>query len=424
MIQIQGSLISQLKGNFTATFQSTSLSEIFKLFAYQSGLNLIVSPRINETMTAKFKDVSMKNAFESILASYNLYYIERGKIIKILTYDEYLSEVKRNFTETRIYDASIIDIKNLPSILKPILSPGIGRLAVDKQSSKIFITDIKDNFVRIEKIIHSLAELPKLVEIQTRILKIDLDDNDELGVNWSALNLGNALNLSIESFTPTSAQKMANQIFGLSGNSTLSSGETINAFIAALATKKKIKLISQPRVLVVNREKASILIGNKVPYIQGTYTSGTTGNTAASKTEFIDTGIKLTVSPIVTPEGTVKLHVDAELSSSEFIDISSTRQAPNIATTSVQCDVIAKENQTIIIGGLIKSQTVKKRDAVPILGDIPILDYFFSHTTDTLQRSELAILITPHLISTDSKLRLDFHSKDMKKLITNKQQED
>ncbi len=419
LIQIQGPLISQLKETFSATFQSTSLSDIFNLFAYQSGLNLIVSPRINDTMTAKFKDVSMKNAFESILASYNLYYIERGKIIKILTYDEYLNEVKRDFTETRVYDASIIDLKNLPTVLKPVLSPGIGRLTVDKQSSKIFVTDIKDNFTNVDRIIHELSELPKLVEIETRILKIDLGDSDELGVNWSALNLGNIVDLSFNTFTPTAVNKMANQIFGLSGSSVLSSGEQINALIAALAQTKKTTLISQPRVLAVNRGKASILIGNKVPYIQGKFTTTDNTGTTASQTEFVDVGIKLTVRPLVTPDGTVKLSIDAELSSSEFISIASDREAPNITTTSVQCDVIAKDSQTVIIGGLIKSEKVKKRDAVPILGDIPILGYFFSHTTDSVVRSELAILITPHIVNPETPLRVQKNSKAMQQAITN-----
>jgi type II secretory pathway component GspD/PulD (secretin) len=408
IIQVKENLIENLSGDFSATFQGTPVKDVFRIFALQSGLNIMVSPNIKDNITANFTKVSIKDAFLAILSANNLYYLVQGNIVKILTPREYRNELLRQYVVSKTYDASIMDIKNLATVLKPLLSPGVGNFSIDSQSSKVIVTDIKDNFDRIDKLLSDISSLPKVVEIETRIVQIDLENNNEMGVNWSALNLGGAVDLKFI-FAPSGG--VATEALNIVGKQTFNN-VGVDALISAIATRYKTKLLSQPRVLAVNRQEANIHIGSKVPYIKSILNNSLTGQ-QTSQVEFVDVGIKLIVTPMITPEDDVKIAIKAEMSSYQFVAITSTENAPKIITTELSCDSIAKDGQTIIIGGLIKNEKTTQKKAVPFLGEIPVLDLIFSHNIDTYVRSELVIFITPRVIKTGkSNVSLQTTSKE------------
>lgn len=393
IIQIRENLIEDLKGDFSATFQSTPVKDVFRIFAVQSGLNIMVSPNIKDTITANFNKVSIKDALLAILSANNLYYIVQGNIVKIMTVREYRNELFRKNVITKSYDASIIDVNNLGTVLKPILSPGVGTFSVDKQSSKIIILDVADNFDRLDKLFNELSSLPKMVEIETKILEIELNDGNETGIDWSALNIGQAVDVNFK-FSPSGG--VADEMLKVSGKANLD-GINLETLFSVISKKYKTKLVSQPKVLAVNREEATIHIGSKVPFIKSVINNPTTAQ-STSQVEFIDVGIKLVVTPMVTPEDDIRLSIQAESSSYQFVAITSTENAPKIITTEIKCDSVTKNNQTIIIGGLIKSESTMDKKGVPFLKDIPFLDLFFGHNKDTFDRSEMVIFLTPRVI--------------------------
>jgi len=389
IIQIKEDLIENLSGDFTATFQNTPVKDVFRIFALQSGLNIMVSPNLKGSVTANFTKVSIKDAFLAILSANNIYYLVQGNIVKILTAQEYKNELLRSYVTTKMYDASIIDVKNLPTVIRPMLSPGIGTFSIDNQSSKIIITDIKDNFERLDKLFKELASLPKLVEIETKIVKIDFSDEKQIGVNWSAMNIKGIGNISFTSIT-------SNGVFNISGHY-VDPDVTVDALISTVGRNNKTRTVSQPRVLAVNRQEANIHIGGKTPYIKSMIRSQTTSD-VTSQVDFIDTGIKLTVTPMITPEDEVKMDIRGEVSSYKLVDITSTEKAPEITTTEFTCSPVVKDNQPIIIGGLITRNVTKQRIGIPLLMDIPILNFLFSYIVDRVENSELVIFIIPRVI--------------------------
>lgn len=395
VLQVKGNIIENLEGNFSATFQSSSVAEVFRIIAQETGLNIMLSPKANQTVTAKFKNVLIKDAFLAILSANDLYYIEQGNIVKVMTLPEYKNELLRKYVQTRTYDASIIDIKNLSAVIKPLLTPSIGDFSVDSQSSKIIVTDIKDNFSRIDLLFKDLASLPKMVELETKILQVTLEDGNDMGINWSALNLGKAVDIKLD-LIPTGG--VGDSHINISGGYTDPvSGINVNTLISALSTKYKTRLVSQPKILAMNREKALILIGDKVPYVK-TVTENDVTARQTSTVDFIDTGVKLEVEPLITPDDEVKLNIKAELSSSKSVPITTTENAPQITTTEVSCNSVAMNNQSIIIGGLIKRNITKNVKAVPFLGYIPLLGFLFSYTSEDITREEIVIIITPRVI--------------------------
>lgn len=395
IIQVKGKIVENLGGNFSATFQTSPVAEVFRIIASETGLNIMVSPKANQTVTAKFKNVAIKDAFLAILSASDLYYVEQGGIVKIMTPPEYKNELFRNFVTTRTYEASIIDIKNLSAVLKPLLTAGVGDFSVDSQSSKIIVTDVRDNFPRIDALFKDLAELPTMVEIETKILQVGLDDANSLGVNWEALNIAKSVNINL-SLIPTGG--VGDSHINFSGGYTdPASGLSANALVSAINTRYKTKLVSQPKILVMNREKATILIGDKVPYVK-TMTENDVTARQTSTVDFIDTGVKLEVESLITPDNEVKLSIKAQLSSSKSVPITTTENAPQITTTEVSCNTVALNNQSVIIGGLIKQDVTRNVKAIPFLGYIPLLGFLFSYTSEEITRDEIVIILTPRVL--------------------------
>ncbi|MFN4215871.1 MAG: type II secretion system protein GspD [Brevinematales bacterium] len=386
--QIDVPMIEEQKGNFSATFNNTSPREVFQLFGMQMGINFVISPRVSESITVAFKNVDIKDAFKTVMKMYRLYYLPEGKVIKILSQEEYRSELLNHYVETRVYDASILDLKNLPSIVKPLLTPGIGFMSVDQTASKLVIRDTRANLERLERVYNQLCDLPKMVEIETRILEVRLDDAWSAGVNWSALFSDGKWQLDI-----LPLEKSGNtSVLRLKGSEN-KDGSTISADIGATLDKNHIRVISQPKVLAVNRGESTILIGNRLPYLSGT------NNLAL---EFLDAGIKLTVRPMITPSNQVRMSLYVELSSAEWVTILPGYQAPKVQTTSLKCDVMASPGDIIVIGGLVKTEKIKRKVGVPLLGDIPLLDLLFSYQKEETIRSEMALLLVPRIVASSS----------------------
>ncbi len=404
IIQLKDNLVENLSGDFTATFQNTPVKDVFRIFALQSGLNIMVSPNIKNNVTANFTKVSIKDAFLAILSANSIYYLVQGAIVKIMTLHEYKNELLRNYVTTKVYDASIIDIKNLPVILKPLLSPGVGNFAIDTQSSKIIITDIKDNFDRLDKLFKELASLPKLVEIETKIVEIDFSDANQVGINWSALNIQGMGNISLTTMVSNGINSAS--ALNVSAHYMDPLGMTADALLSLIGQDHKTRLISQPRILAINREEAVIHIGGKTPYISSVIRSQTTSD-VTSQVAFIDIGIKITVTPMITPDDEIKIDLKGEVTSADLINLSTDVKAPQITTTEISCMPIVKDNQPIIIGGLLKTTVTRDRTGVPILKDIPLINLLFSYTADTITRSEMVIFITPRLIK-DGKSNITF----------------
>ncbi len=383
--QIRVPLVDGLDGVFSATFQGTSVSDFFKIVSDQSGLNLMVSSKVNATVTASYKNVSLKDAMLAILSANNLYAIESGSIVQIFTADEYKTELKKNYLSYKAYDASIMDIKNIRPFLQPLLTPEIGSFAVDEKSSKIMVYDIQENFGRIDKLFRELSSVPTMIQIETKIIQVELKNEDSYGIDWEILQNGESI-VKVN-FKP----ELGNQLSVNSLNSIFPDID-LKVFLNALSKKRNTKLISQPRVLAVNRGKAVINIGSKVPFIKSTTTSGTTEKTT-SEVEFIDVGTRIEVEPEVSSDNEVRLRIKVVVSEYERVSISKDEDAPQLTTTEVECDSVSRNGDSILIGGLIKESEGENDNAVPILGSIPILDWFFSNKDFTKHRSELLIIL-------------------------------
>jgi type IV pilus assembly protein PilQ len=324
---------------------------------------------------------------------------------------------------TKVYNLQYAKAGDLKDRLSEMLTANIGNLRIDERTNKVAITDLKSKIPAFDKVISAFDEKHKEVIIEAKILQVTLNDDYNTGINWDAVftkvhsslhqvaTLGVSLKYPDQQAPIPSSQGSggALQIGNLAT-------EGYQAVIQALREYGKTNLLSSPRIVALNNEEASILVGTNQPYATRTISqgSGGTGNIEAENVTFIDLGIKLIVTPTINDEDFVTMKIKPEVSSqiSEFVITSSGNKIPVVKTTTTETTVMVKNGSTVLIGGLIEENIRESVREVPGLANIPILGNIFRSRTigsgdsTNPEKTELVIFLTPHIISGEEKKEL------------------
>jgi type II secretion system protein D len=182
-------------------------------------------------------------------------------------------------------------------------------------------------------------------------------------------------------------------------------GQDVTATLHALASVTKTEILSRPSILTRNNQQATIMVGQRVPIITNSRVSDTT-NTTINTVEYEDVGIILRVTPFITAEGLVEMILSPEISSlsATTVPISNTVSSPVIDQRSADTVVVTPSDKTIVIGGLISTQSQDSDKKVPILGDIPVIGAAFKRKVKSDVKTELLIFLTPHVVQTPEDL--------------------
>ena len=271
------------------------------------------------------------------------------------------------------------------------------KVVLDEERNNIIIYTTKQQYVNIEKMLRRLDTLPKQVLVEVTIAEVTLRDSLQFGLEWFLKHSANKYGYSLTALGSGSSGVLGN-IFSVSGNF----GATFNA----LAEKKYINVLSNPKLLVLNNHSANINIGNQIPIITSQATTSDLGEGVGGGTkpsilqniQYRSTGITLTVSPTINSEGYLALKIKQNVSNAQK-NTTSDISSPIIFNRSLTTDVILKTGETVILGGLITEDKSKDETKIPFLGDLPILGKLFSTAGDSIDRTELVILVKPTIIS-------------------------
>lgn len=307
-------------------------------------------------------------------------------------------------TVTKIFELKYAKVADMKEKITENITKGLGSMQIDERTNKIAVTDLGKKVEDIEKIITAFDEKPQQVLIEAKILQITLDDHLKLGVDWTSVikkiqkevNLKSAFQLApFDVFGPPGAELLIGSL-GDSGD--------VNVMIQVLKTIGDTDLLSSPRITAINNQEAKILIGVSQPYATNTVTQTTGTATTGTNISFLDIGVKLYVTPTINRDGFITMKIRPEVSStnSNYTYGTPPTTIPVVQTTQAETSVSIKDGTTIVIGGLIKDQRTGTVNKIPILGDLPLIKYAFSNTDDQVQKQELVIFLTPHLISGDT----------------------
>lgn len=276
------------------------------------------------------------------------------------------------------------------------------RLVVDDINNSIVIQATAADYEYISETIKKMDVLPRQAVIDARIFEVDLTDSLTFGVR--ALLEGRTDGSAGEHLTTAGvdaadAGALTASTFAFVGNS-----RQILMAISALRTKTKVRVLEAPSVLALDGMPAHIVVGSEVPY-PGTSYFGQIGG-ATTSVGYRDTGISLIVLPRISASGAVTMELVQEVSAPGVsIDVGDGIRAPSFSKTSVSTTLSVKDGETVAIAGLIRDSDDFSRGGVPFLSDIPLLGNLFGVTDRSSRRSELIILITPHVLRTHEALQ-------------------
>jgi type IV pilus assembly protein PilQ len=262
----------------------------------------------------------------------------------------------------------------------------------------IVIYDFPENIESAETVIRSLDVKPLQVLVEATILSAKLDEDMYLGVDWNFLSgyevSGFAPSLSTTIGTPVETTGFAFLDDGLRVGI---SADRLQGFISALEEVTDVTVMANPKIIAVNKQQGSLLIGKKIGYLSSQTVSD--GGTSTSQVDFYESGTRLVFRPYIGNDGYIRMEIYPKDSSAE---LNTTTQAPDETTTELQTNILVKDGETVVIGGLFREVISTVRQQVPILGNIPILGALFSGQTDLTQREEVIVMLTPHIIQEPS----------------------
>jgi general secretion pathway protein D len=269
------------------------------------------------------------------------------------------------------------------------------RITADETNNALLIVATSEKYRLVEQALQQLDAQPLQVMLEACVAEVDLTNQLQYGLQYYFHN-GN-VSLLRSAIVPAS---LAADTGGLS--LAFSQGNDIKAVLDLLQTVSKVKVISAPRVMVLNNHTASIDVGDEVPIATSTAVGVITANAPVVNTiQLLDTGIILKVTPRVGSGGMVLLDVDQEVSSS-VPTTSSTINSPTIQQRKISSSIAVQNGQTVAIGGLISDNRTNSRSGIPYLMDLPYVGALFSLKNTQVNRTELIVLMTPRVVADEA----------------------
>lgn len=392
-------------------FQDADIVPIFRLLSDISGYNIVVSPEVKGKLTMKLINVPWDQALDILLKTFSLGKTVENNIIRIAPYNAFAKEmeeaVKSVPLETKIFHISYADVSNIEKSIKDakILSSR-GSISVDKRTSSVAINDVAAGFPQIENFLSTLDTPTPQVMIEARLVEVNTSDVSALGIQWGVahaagskpfqgnVKLGKGAftgkNFMVD-FPAAGAGPGAGAGFAIGIlDTTRTMG--LDLQLSALERLEKSKIISTPRIVTTDNEKASIMQGTSVPFPKVDVQSG------QISIEYKDVVILIEVTPHITPSGAVTTLIFVK--KEDIIRETSIGGNPVPVTSKIEGNtkVLVQTGETIVIGGILKKTEKENTSGVPGLMNIPILGWLFKTKGTTEETIELLIFITPRVL--------------------------
>ena len=385
--------------------------------------NIVPSPSVNGSLAfRRLTNVTFEEAMDAILGDNALYEVQ-GNLIKVYTKEEYKQLMedpgRRIYKIFTLYYISAAEAKKL---LMPVLSSngtiettsaavtdfptgesissGSGGGDATAMNDTIIVLDYPENIEMIGEMLRDVDIRPQQVLVEATILSATLTEDTQFGIDWQLL-LGNA-NPAGQSFldsdggitddfiTSTNVSKIVTKTGGFAIGF---AHDNIASIIKAIESVSDVTILANPKILAVNKQLGQVYIGTKVGYESQTTVSMDTQLT--SQVEFLDTGTKLSFRAYIGNDGYIRMDIHPKDSSGTL----KTNNIPDETSAELLSNIIVKDGETVVIGGLFRDTITSNKTQIPLLGDLPIVGGVFRGVNDQVKREEVIILLTPHIIN-------------------------
>ena len=421
----------------TLEFQNADVHALLRIIAEVSGLNIVTSDDVKGEVTVKLRNVPWDQALDVILEGKDLDKMQVGNVVRIAPASKIKAAKERKLSskkteeklESLVTSVIPVNFAKASDIANTIKGKDVGMVSergsitAEDRTNVLIVKDIKKNVDGIFGMVKRLDRATPQVLIQARIVQADDDFTRGLGVQWggryrnqskkshfglSGLPTGAAQNLfdttTAGTYTtepawsstvvpsPAMAVNMGQSMgsgFGLTLGRLAGTIMDLDLRIDVGENTGEAKVIARPKVITLDNKKATIRQGEKYPYI----TRDEDGNLS---TELKDIELVLEVTPRIAFDGSINMEISVKRNA-----IGSTVNQlgdPSIASREVETEVLVRNGETSVIGGIIEEEIRDTKNQLPWLGDLPGIGYLFKGTKKTKTKKELLIFITPHVL--------------------------
>jgi len=431
-------------GNVSLDFRDADIRNVLRILSLKSKVNIVAGPEVEGTVTIRLEDVPWEKALDVVLRTYGYVYERKENVIRVTTKENLSSEELSTETFVLNYTTSA----EAEEAIKDILSER-GRIKAVPRTNMLVVTDIPTNLYKIREVIAKLDKATPQAHIDSKVVQTQLQQGEDLGINWTPA--ATAAGAMRPTTFPFAAERRSQDhdffesVFGRFYPRTATTGDVVHTFdpsgfpivpadvtagvtntftlgrldftgfqavLAFLRIRANTKVISNPRITVLNNQEATIKVGKDIPF--PTYERNeTTGSFEISGYDFKSSGVQFKVTPHINDADEILVDLTPEVTSISSSDTTtfttSTTAAlqslPNISITTATTQVLIASGETIAIGGLLTDEQALVERKVPIFGDIPWVGKIFRSKRQAQdssnQKKETLFFVTVTIVDTE-----------------------
>ena len=417
-----GPTMQRQEPRITVSWDNASIQEVIAGFQAISGRSIILGKAVNVKVSAEIRDKPWPDAFKAVLGAYGLSAQEvEGGIIRVDAPETLAAIDSLEPRQTDVLRVNYANAGELAGTVKGVLSKR-GSVVADTATNSLIISESRSNLPFIMDFARGLDIRPPQVTITAKIIFVDRTDVEQLGFRYDLGSGTQFYNKITSRPDPANEGKPFNSnvnVVDLGGNAisaianadavVLSSaldltysialgGFSLSSFLSALERVDLTDVQTEPVITTKDNKKASLLVGEEIPLrvIDASSIGGGAGSTPRATVQFKEVGIKLNVTPHVTNNRQIVLSIETERSAVKIL--SAADLGFSIDKQNTKNEILVADGETAVIGGLTVTTVTRAKTGIPLLSSLPILGSLFSFSTNTENRKDLIILVTPRIV--------------------------
>ncbi|MEM9587985.1 MAG: hypothetical protein AAGA03_11960 [Planctomycetota bacterium] len=373
--------------NLVAT--EAELTTILRMIADHHGLNLVVAPEVEGSVTVHLKEAELHEVLDAVLGVAGFNWHRTGNLLYVTPAG---AAVKPHVQGrlVQVYPLDYVAADDVESIATGLLSPAgnafFSRADPGDQlrtRELLVVEDVPDAHARIAEMLSQINVPPQQVLVEAHVLQIALDDDQRHGVDLRLLARLDKTRVSLTGLNFVEGGNGPGVALEIDGND-------VNGLLESIRESTCSRTLASPKISVVNHQEARIQIGERLPYS----TSTTTDSTTVQSVQFLEVGVVLTVRPVITNDGRVLMSVLPKVSGGQVTP----NGFPLEETTEVQTTVLVPDGGGVVIGGLIREENVDSAAESPLFGRIPLLGRLFRRESTDIRRNEVVVALVTHVM--------------------------
>jgi len=381
--------------------RNVDISSVLQIFSKETGISIIAGRDVYGKVTVILNNVTPEDALDVILKSNGYTYTREGNVVQVYSSTEPARvEELPGGVFVRTFMINYVGPDELLATLTKLM-PENANIYTTKGSKTVIVKGSANDIRRADILIRNLDIPPRQVMVEARIIEVSLNESQSMGINSSWTNPDNATEIA-------QTKGLANQptVSGATGLYYSVTNQNLTSLVETLSTRTGFNILSSPKVMALNDQKAEIITGSRLGYKTKTVT--TTG--MIESVEFLDVGTKLVITPSIKSDGQIVMEIHPEISEGAIIN-----ELPQKNSTETTTQLIVKDGQTIVIGGLIRDSQKKEVKGVPVLMDIWLLGSLLKRTEIISEKKEVIVLITPHIVNSKYLIDMEGKAADMER---------